>query len=118
MLDIHNFVATKVSTIIFEVQFQKRHGANRLRHARYIELLIVKKKNRLVEYQNLLLSLCGNTNNSAALFTNNRTWINTNNATWINTDSAALEEASICRDITAFAKFIIGLSCSKRVLEI
>ena len=68
-----------------------------------------QKKNRLVEYQNLLLSLCGNTNNSAALFTNNRTWINTNNATWINTDSAVLEEASICRDITAFAKFIIVL---------
>ena len=33
-----------VNTIIFELQFQKRHGANRLRHARYIEHLIVKKE--------------------------------------------------------------------------
>ena len=96
-----------VSTIIFEVQLQKRHGANRLRHARYIELLIVKKRIDWLNIRIYCYFYVVNTNNSAALFTNNRAWINTNNATWINTDSATLGEASICRDITAFAKFII-----------
>ena len=76
-----------VNTIIFELQFQK--GMAQIAAPCPIHRTTYsQKKNRLVEYQNLLLSLCGNTNNSAALFTNKRTWINTNNATWIYTDSA------------------------------